>query len=131
MVAPTLAGGGSVPSPDALLPVLFKDLLASGLEAAASLHAATSGVPTMGAATRAAQSGNDTGSTGTASPATAEHHHIAFYLPIHAASTGASDSIGKNYSFTEETSWWPGDRVLVSLSTLAQDLDPPPVFISS
>jgi hypothetical protein len=100
MVAPsTLAGGGSVPSPDALHPVLFKDLLASGLEAAASLHAATSGVPTMGAATRTAQSGND--STGTASPDTAEHHHIAFYLPIHAATTGASHSIGKKYSFAE------------------------------
>jgi hypothetical protein len=99
MVAPTLAGGGSVPSPDALQPVLFKDLLASGLEGAASLHAATSGVPTMGAATRTPQSGND--STGTASPDTAEHHHIAFYLPLHAATTGASDSIGKKYGFAE------------------------------
>ncbi len=97
MVAPTLAGGGSVPtaSPDALHPVLFKDLLASGLEAASSLHAATSGVPTMGAATRTPQSGNDSLSTGTANPDTAEHHHIAFYLPLYAATTGASDSIGK------------------------------------
>ncbi len=135
MVAPTLAGGGSVPtaSPDALQPVLFKDLLASGLEAAASLHAATSGVPTMGAATRTPQSGNY--STGTASPDTAEHHHIAFYLPIHAASTGASDSIGTKYSFTEETlvvARGQGAQGLVLLRTLAQleDLDPP-VFISS
>ena len=89
----------------------------------------------MGAATRVAQSGNDSDSTGTASPDTAqaEHHHIAFYLPIHAASTGASDSIGTKYSFTEETlvvARGQGAQGLVFLSSLAQDLDPP-VFISS